>query len=401
MGGLCPAGAGGCAMHQQCQYSSCCLPGLAGWPTGILPARPPAGRPQPLCFTNHAAPQPPSALPNYAMLAGVKRFDDTDTEGYGWNKDGGLNWPGKDVRALAAPSLWGCCSSACGALPCRPVPGCCRCSGAVLLAAAQCCAAPAAAQRRAAPVRSCVAGAGPLCRAHPDPLRVWSAPLQPSRTPHPTPLSCTPHPPLLPLPPSSSQPTDQGPAGPERAGSRVPQGAAHPGACSGGRGRQRRGQQRFRPCAALLVGPQQPLHRAHRHCRPAERVQGRPVRGWACSLIGRAALRQRAAGLSSAVRPACKCPGSMHMSAAHNEEQCAGCRAHQTSTFSLSGQPAVAAAACSPVLCPPSSAAFGSLPPTLLLTTAAAAAGCPPPRTVTHISQAAWAASGAMLLVQQ
>ncbi|KAI7835886.1 hypothetical protein COHA_010231 [Chlorella ohadii] len=31
---------------------------------------------------------------------GVKRFDDTDTEGYGWNKDGGLNWPGKDTKGL-------------------------------------------------------------------------------------------------------------------------------------------------------------------------------------------------------------------------------------------------------------------------------------------------------------
>jgi hypothetical protein len=31
---------------------------------------------------------------------GVKRFDDTATEGYGWTQDGALNWPGKDTKGL-------------------------------------------------------------------------------------------------------------------------------------------------------------------------------------------------------------------------------------------------------------------------------------------------------------
>lgn len=99
-----------------------------------------------------------------------------------------------------------------------------------------------------------------------------SATLPPSHPPNrpPTP---PPSPPSLP-----SLCTGHGPAGPERAGSRVPSGPAHERGGGGGRARQRRGQQRLGPGgAALVVGAQQPLHRAHRHCRPAERVQGRPA----------------------------------------------------------------------------------------------------------------------------
>ena len=44
----------------------------------------------------------------------MKRFEGTDLEGYGWSEDGGLHWPGKDVRTAAvqchcsAAAVWSC-----------------------------------------------------------------------------------------------------------------------------------------------------------------------------------------------------------------------------------------------------------------------------------------------------
>ena len=61
-------------------------------------------------------PSCPIVLPSsdpapHPCCAGVKRFDDTATEGYGWTQDGALNWPGKEVRLR-------CCAALCRATCC-------------------------------------------------------------------------------------------------------------------------------------------------------------------------------------------------------------------------------------------------------------------------------------------
>lgn len=63
-----------------------------------MPAIAPAGVTQ--LKDSAILPDPPSAPPP-SLRPGVKRFDDTATEGYGWTQDGALNWPGKDVSCGA------------------------------------------------------------------------------------------------------------------------------------------------------------------------------------------------------------------------------------------------------------------------------------------------------------
>ena len=64
------------------------------------------------CWSNHwglvpgefclAYTSPPASPPRPLALflpAGVKRFGESEVEGFGWGEDGGLFWPGKPVRA--------------------------------------------------------------------------------------------------------------------------------------------------------------------------------------------------------------------------------------------------------------------------------------------------------------